>query len=67
MILKETKEKIEWYKRAFECEQKNSYGIESQNDMTNIHDREVNKKSKCNLLHNIINITKCAKTLLYFF
>ena len=28
MSLEETKEKIEWCKRAFECEQKKTYGIE---------------------------------------
>ena len=27
MILEETKEKLEWRKRAFEREQKNTYGI----------------------------------------
>ena len=28
-----------------------------------IHDKEVNKISECNLLHDIINPTKCAKIL----
>ena len=43
MSLEETKEKIELRKRAFEYEQKSKYGIENQNNMTCIHDKEVNK------------------------
>ena len=43
MSLEETKEKIDWRKRGFEYEKKNSYGIENRNDMTRIHDDEVNK------------------------
>ena len=45
MSLEETKEKLEWRKHAFECEQKNSFGIENKNNMTRIHDKEVNKIS----------------------
>ena len=33
-------EKLECRKRAFEFKQKISYGIENQNDMTRIHDKE---------------------------
>ena len=43
--IERTKEKLEWPKRAFEWEQKSSYGIEKRNDMINICDKEVNKKS----------------------
>ena len=63
MILEDTKEKLEWRKHAFECEQKNSFGIENKNNMTRIHDKEVNKISECNLLHDIINTPKRAKNL----
>ena len=31
--------KVEWSKRAFECELENTYDIESQNGMTCIHDK----------------------------
>ena len=61
-VLKRQK-KLEWPKRAFECEQKNSYGIEHRYDMTRINDKEVNKIAEWNLLHNIINPTKHAATL----
>ena len=43
MSLEETKEKLDWRKREFECKQKNSYGIEKLNDMTRIQNNEVNK------------------------
>ena len=33
MSLEETKEKLEWRKRAFEYKNKNSYGIENRNDI----------------------------------
>ena len=36
--LEESKEKLEWRKSEFECEQKSTHGIESQNDMTRIYD-----------------------------
>ena len=52
-----------WRKRAFEWEQKSTYGIEDQNDMMRIHYREVNKISECNLLHDIINTPKRTKNL----
>ena len=44
--LADTKEKIELWKRSFECKQKSSYGIEKRNDMIHIHDKEVNKISE---------------------
>ena len=31
-----------------------------KNDMMRIHDKEGNKISECNLLHDIINPTKCT-------
>ena len=31
--------------------------------MMRIHDKEVNKIAECNLLHDIINLPKCAKIL----
>ena len=40
---------------------KNTYGIKNQNNMTRIHDKEVNKISEYNLLHDIINPTKRNK------
>ena len=46
MSLEETKEKLKWRKRAFECEHKYIYRIENQNDMTLIHDKKVNKISE---------------------
>ena len=42
MSLEETKESLDCHKRAFEDEKKNSYGIENRNDMTRIHNNEVN-------------------------
>ena len=44
-------------------EQKNTYGIENQNDMTRIHDNKVNKIDERNLLHDIINSLKHTKNL----
>ena len=41
MSHEETKEKIEWRKRAFEYEQNNSYGNEILNDMTCIQNNKV--------------------------
>ena len=38
MIIEDTKEKLEWRKRAFERELKYTYGIVSWNDITCIHD-----------------------------
>ena len=46
MILEETKEKLDWRKRAFEYEKRNSYGIEIRNDMMRIHNNEVKKSCK---------------------
>ena len=37
MSLEETKEKLDWRKRAFEYKQKKSYGIENRNDMMRIN------------------------------
>ena len=47
----------------FEYENENSYGIENRNDITCIHNNEVNNIAECNLLHYIINPPKRAKTL----
>ena len=63
MILEDTKEKLEQYKRAFEWKQKSIYGIENKNYTTRIHDKEVNKIYECNLLHHIINPPKHTKKL----
>ena len=58
MSLEETKDKIEWRKRAFECEQKSPYGIGNKNYMTCIHDKKI---AEYNLLHDIINPPKRTK------
>ena len=57
MSLEETKEDIDRRRRAFEYKKKN------RNDMTRIHNNEVTNISECNLLHDIINPTKCTKIL----
>ena len=57
MSLEETKENIDRRRRAFEYEKKN------RNDMTRIHNNEVNNISECNLLHDIINTTKRSKQI----
>ena len=41
MSLEETKEKIELRKSAFECKQKNTFGIENQNYMTRMHENKL--------------------------
>ena len=64
MSLEETKEKRDWRKRAFEYEQNNSYGIENINDMMNIHNNEVKNIAEYNLIHDIINPPKQAKTII---
>ena len=61
MSLEETKEKLDWRKRAFEYEKKNSNGIENRNDMTRIHNNEVKNIAEYILLHDIINRPKCDK------
>ena len=61
MSLEDTNEKIEWRKHTFERELKNKYGIENLNYITRIYDKKVNKIAECNLLHDIINPTKCNK------
>ena len=53
MILDETKETIEWRKRAIEYE--SSYVIENRAKMIYKHGNEVNNLSECNLLHYIIH------------
>ena len=63
MSLDETKIRLKWRKRAFLCKQKITYGIENQNDMTCIHDNEVNKIAEYNVLHDIINSPKLTKNL----
>ena len=63
MNLEETREKLEWRKCAFKYEQKSSYGIEKQNDMIHIHDKEVNNIAEWNLIQDIINPPKRAKIL----
>ena len=45
MSLEDTKEKLDWRKRVFEYEKKNSYGIENRNDMIRKNDNEVNNIS----------------------
>ena len=39
------------------------YDIKSQNGMTYIHENELNKISKLNLLHDILNPSKLTKIL----
>ena len=56
--LEENKEKLEWFKREFEYVQKNSYEIEKRNYMIHIHDKEVSKIAKYDILHDIINPPK---------
>ena len=47
----------------FECEIKNKYGIENQNDVSLIHNKEVNHIFECNSLYDIINPPKHTKIL----
>ena len=63
MSLEETKDKLEWRKSAFECELKNSCGVEKWNDLIYIDEKEVNKISKCNLIHDIINPPKRTENI----
>ena len=63
MSLEDTKEKLEWHKCTFECEQKNTYGIENLNDMTCIHDNKVNNIAECNSIYDIINHPKHTKKI----
>ena len=46
MSLDDTKEKLEWHERAFECKLKNIYDIEKHNGMNRMHDNEVNNISQ---------------------
>ena len=59
--LKDTKEKLEWRKCEFECQLKNTYGVENRNDIMCTHDNEVNNIAELNLLHDIINPNKRTK------
>ena len=61
MSLEDNKEKVERLKYEFECKQKSSYGIENQNYILRIHDKEVNEISECNLLYDILNPPKRTK------
>ena len=61
MSLEDTKEKLEWRKRAFEWKLKNTYGIKNLNDMMHIHEKEVNKIAEWNILHDMINTPKSTK------
>ena len=45
----------------FERELKSIYVIKIQNRMTYIHENKLNKISKCNLLHDILNPSKGTK------
>ena len=61
MSLEETNGKLDWCKRAFEYENKNSYGIKNLNNITRIKYNEIKNISKYNLLNGIINPTKRTK------
>ena len=37
--------------------------IENRDKMICIHDNEVNNIAECNLLHDIINLPKCARNI----
>ena len=67
MRLEETKEKVKQHKRSFEHELKITNGIENRNNMTLIHDDQVNKIGECNLLHDIINPLKHTKILKIYY
>ena len=62
MSLDETKEKIEWHKRALEYE--SSDVIENRAKVIYIHDHEVKNIAQWDLLHNIINPSKSAKNII---
>ena len=61
MSLDETKEKIEWRKRALEFE--SSDVIENRYKMIYIHGYEVKNMPECNLLHDIINPPRRARNI----
>ena len=46
----------------FEYKLKNTYDIESQDDMTCINDNEVSDIDECNILHDILNPPNCSKS-----
>ena len=54
MRLEDTKEKLEWRKREFECKQKSKYRVENKNYVMRMHDKEVNKIYEYNLLHDSV-------------
>ena len=51
----------EWRKCVFESKLKKTCDIKIPNGMVCIHKNEVNKRSECNLLHDILNPSKCTK------
>ena len=59
MSLDETKENIEWLKRAIEY--KSSYVIKNQAKMIYLHDIEIKNIAEFNWRHDIINTPKHAK------
>ena len=42
----------------FEIELENIYELKSLNDINFIHDSEVNNIAECNLIHDILNLSK---------
>ena len=52
-----------WWKGAFESEHKNVYDKNRPNGMNHIHENEVNKRAKFNLLHDILNPSKGTKNI----
>ena len=63
MSLDEKKEMIEQLKRTFESKLENTYVIKAQNGMTCIHEKKVNRRAECNLLHDILNPPKCTNLI----
>ena len=52
-----------WWKGAFESEHKNVYDKNRPNGINHIHENEVNKRAKFNLLHDILNPSKGTKNI----
>ena len=52
---------LEWHKCTFEIELKNIYNMNIFNDINIVHDNEVNNIYEWNLLHGILNHSKCTK------
>ena len=63
MSLDNTKEKLEWCNRAFECELENAYYIKIQNGMPCMNDNKVNNIYEWILLNDILNPLKHTKNL----